>query len=309
MRVILFGIVAAIAGIAALASKAGASEAEPSSPKPRAGGNGRTPATPSVPGVPPGITPGADERPTPGSPEAPATPAEASLPTRPSPLPGKPPPPLAKARTVEERVVAALASGDPAVMRAVAGELEREGAHMAAKGLRDAAAFAEAGVNPIPNPGSPERVSPPPPIATSPGIVPRPAPTPVLAPTPTPIELPEMVVTPVPEDPIRLKAAQLTTYLKSIGGLAGRYKENRALVKEYQLAESLTADGKYGPGTATKVLGHGLVPVAPYYWTTAGPTAVSRQKQTFIAAVRKAQSLDPSRTAEYDALIRDTQRS
>lgn len=316
MKAALFGFVAAIAGVIALAmskdAKADEGEAGASPGKRPAG----TPTNGGI--VPPGVTPGASRRPEPSSPEAPATPAEANLPSRPVPLPGRPPPPLSKAKTVEERVATALASQNPLIMRAMADELEAEGAHFAAKGLREAASFLEAGANPIPNPGSPERVAPPLPIATrSPGIVPavpRPAPTPTPAPPPEAlppgaVEIPEMVITATPEDPVRAKALELTNYLTSIGGLAGRYKENRAIVSQYQTAEGLAADGKYGPGSATRVLKHGIVPVVPYYWSPKGATYVSQQKMAFITEVKKAKAQDPSRAAQYDRLIADTQRS
>lgn len=146
----------------------------------------------------------------------------------------------------------------------------------------------------------------PPPHPGAPAALPaaaRPAQTPALP-------RPGADVTPaVPEDPKRMVAQALTDHLRSIGGLAGRYKEDRSQVKAFQVQEALNADGKYGPGTAMRVLEkYGIIPVAAFYWSTT-PKNAAKQKRDFIARVRQLAGADTQRAGEYDQLIRDTERS
>jgi hypothetical protein len=122
-------------------------------------------------------------------------------------------------------------------------------------------------------------------------------------------QLPEVVVTPGGggEDPTRALAQRLTDHLRGLGGLSGRGHENQALVSAYQAQEGLNTDGKYGPGTAKRILVfHGLVPVVPYYWSKSN---FRTQKKEFSDAVRTQASGDPSRADQYAALLRDVERS
>ena len=109
------------------------------------------------------------------------------------------------------------------------------------------------------------------------------------------------------EDPQRALAQQVTTMLQSKGGLKGRGSEDKALVGRFQSQEKLTADAKYGPGTATRILQrYGIVPVAPYYWSKKN---AATQKKAFTAFVRSYMTGDPERSAEYQKLLDDTNRS
>lgn len=123
----------------------------------------------------------------------------------------------------------------------------------------------------------------------------------------TPVATTTTVTAPSPiESDMRIAARELTTYLQSIGGLAGRYKEDRNKVKGWQSRLLLTADGSYGRNTARAVILQGLVPVVPYYWPSTG-TATA--KAEFTALVKQYASSDPLRKAEWDKLLADIPRS
>jgi hypothetical protein len=232
-------------------------------------------------------------------------------------------------------VANAIATNDPNAMRQLADQLEARGFKTAADSLRDEAAKIEAGIPITPTPPPP---APLPPNLKNPNVaVPAtppapPAPTvpagfPPVAPIPgatpggiPPINLPGMTIpgtAPTPggginiqDDPTRFEANRLTQMLLAIGGLSGRGKEDKSIVREYQASEGLGADGLYGPGTAKTVLqNHGIIPVAPFWWSSRGASAVQAQKNDFVAAVRAAQSGDPQRSSQYDKLIADTLRS
>jgi hypothetical protein len=103
-----------------------------------------------------------------------------------------------------------------------------------------------------------------------------------------------------------MAAQELTSYLQSLGGLAGRYKEDRAKVKALQTRMGAFADGMYGKGSATIIMQNGLVPVAPYYWSKTTATA---DKSAFMALVKNYAAADPQRATEWNKLLADTQRS
>lgn len=227
---------------------------------------------------------------------------------------------------VAERVSQALASHDPGKMRGEADALEREGYTAAAASLRAeadrldphhtkppkppahpqaamSAAGAEAaavhhGGKPKPHalPGHTAGGTTPPSHSS----------TPVAASSPSG-PVPYMPATTHGEDPQRALAQQMTTMLIGVGGLAGRNHEDKDLVKRFQAQEKLTADGNYGPGTATRVLQrYGIVPVVPFYWSK---NNWKTQKKAFIAFVNSYATGDPERKPQYDALIKDTNRS
>ena len=183
------------------------------------------------------------------------------------------------AAAIADRVAAALASGDPDRMEALASEVSAQYPDAAAD-LRDAAMRARAKGGKGGKGGKPRRDEPR-----------RDEPR-----------------RDVPEDAGRARALELTRYLGSIGGIDAKYKEDKEKVRAFQSAEGLTADGLYGPGSATRIMqSYGLVPVAPFYWSKKGGAA--KQLQAFAALVRTARSADESRGAEYDQLMADTARS
>ena len=136
------------------------------------------------------------------------------------------------------------------------------------------------------------------------------APAPVVAPVPPPMPTaPPAIAQVVPESDARAAAREITAYLTSLGGLAGRYKEDRNKITMFQNrmgGTAVPADGKYGRGSATAVMVNGFVPVAPYYWPT---TNTAKAKSDFIALVKNYAAADPQRKAQWDKLLADTQRS
>lgn len=225
---------------------------------------------------------------------------------------------------VAERVSQALASHDPGRMRGEADALEREGYTAAAASLRaeadrldphhtkppkppahpqaamsaagaEAAAVHHGKPKPKPLPGH-----------TAGGTTALPHTTPTAAASPSG-PVPYVPATTHGEDPQRALAQRVTTMLIGIGGLAGRSHEDKAIVKSFQAQEKLTADGQYGPGTATRILQrYGIVPVVPFYWSK---NNWKTQKKAFVAFVNSYATGDPERKAQYDALVKDTNRS
>ena len=141
--------------------------------------------------------------------------------------------------------------------------------------------------------------------------VPAPA---TVAPTPEPIALPPVIAPavtatqqpPAPEPDSRLAARELTQYLTSLGGLAGRYKESKSQVTAWQRRLGLVADGMYGRNSAKAVVLQGFVPVVPYYWPRSG---TSTAKQQFISFIKQYADSDPARKAQWDKLLSDIQRA
>lgn len=96
----------------------------------------------------------------------------------------------------------------------------------------------------------------------------------------------------LPESPAQLAAKELAAYIAT----ATRYKEDRQLVARCQQALGVTADGKYGPGTASALVAFGIIPPAPFYWSPTNSTAQIRD----YAALLKAQAVkDPARAAAW----------
>jgi peptidoglycan hydrolase-like protein with peptidoglycan-binding domain len=109
-----------------------------------------------------------------------------------------------------------------------------------------------------------------------------------------------------PESDARNAAAEITSYLTSLGGLSGRYKEDKNRVKSWQSRMSVTADGSYGRDSARAIIQLGLVPVAPYYWPKSGAAAA---KAEFLALVKQYSNADAPRAAQWAKLVADTNRS
>lgn len=121
---------------------------------------------------------------------------------------------------------------------------------------------------------------------------------------PAPVAAPSPVA--VPESPTRQAAVALTDYLKSIGGLKGRGKEDKSKIKSWQSTLGQTADGMYGRSSARAVMMQGLVPVTPFYWPSTGASAA---KAEFLKLVDQYAAADPSRAGQWSALKADVNRS
>lgn len=133
-------------------------------------------------------------------------------------------------------------------------------------------------------------------------LAPAPAPAPVAAPAPTPAP----VAAPVESD-ARKAAQEATAYLWSLGGLAGRWKENKSRMSAYMTRLGVPdPKGLYGRDTARAILQQGIIPVTPYYWPSRNAAAAKRE---FIALVDKFAAADPQRQAEYDRLKADINRA
>jgi len=109
------------------------------------------------------------------------------------------------------------------------------------------------------------------------------------APVPTTV-LPEVVITPGETSPQKAAALQLTGYLEDLSaGLKyphmARFKENKAKVGRLQAKIGVSADGSYGPGTASAVGRLGVVPVPPFYWTKSKWQAQKRDYKNLIASL------------------------
>lgn len=129
------------------------------------------------------------------------------------------------------------------------------------------------------------------------------APAPVAAPVMTPT--PELVTS--SESPARTAARDLTAYLTSIGGLAGRFHEDRNKVAGYLAAMGVPdPKGYYGRQGAGAVMQNGFVPVVPFYWPTTG---AAKAKSDFTALVKSFQAADPQRDAAWTKLLSDIQRA
>lgn len=220
---------------------------------------------------------------------------------------------------VADRVSKALASHDAGTMRGEAAALKREGYAAAAQALLDEANRIDPGQSVKPKPPAHPQAALSAagqqaaavmtghtaggPTSTSAGWQSNPP----LANTSSALPPGAFTSSTGVEDPGRHMAQQVTTMLQGIGGLKGRGSEDKGLVNRFQQNEKLTPDGKYGPGTATRILQrYGVMPVAPFYWSKKN---ASTQKKAFLAFVRGYATGDPDRKSQYDQLIADTNRS
>jgi peptidoglycan hydrolase-like protein with peptidoglycan-binding domain len=174
----------------------------------------------------------------------------------------------AKANTSElppalvDAVTNAIASRDPGVMRAVALKLEQLGYSQTAADLRRTAeeVAAEKDINRT---------------LTSVGAQPV-----------------QTVAPGTPASAAQTLASKLALNLQTTA--PGR--ENKALVTEFQSAEGLAADGKYGVKTALALVKYGIVPPVPRVWPK-GQEGVARAG--FAAALRAQAATDPARSEEW----------
>jgi nucleoid-associated protein YgaU len=137
----------------------------------------------------------------------------------------------------------------------------------------------------------------------------QPVPLPAAPPAPPqlPAPTPDPQLVPPAESPARTAARDLTAYLTSIGGLAGRFKEDRKKVSGYLAAMGVPdSTGMYGRQGAGAVMQNGFVPVVPFYWPKTG---AAQAKTTFSSLVKSFQAADPQRDAAWVKLLSDIQRA
>jgi hypothetical protein len=112
---------------------------------------------------------------------------------------------------------------------------------------------------------------------------------------------------PVEDHSSDIAAKELTGYLNSIGGLAGRGKERKSDIAAWSKElGAYDAKGLYGRDLAKQVMMRGLVPVVPYYWPATG---AAKAKADFTALVKTYQGSDPQRSAAWAKLITDIARA
>ena len=192
---------------------------------------------------------------------------------------------------VVKLVATAAASGNPALMRSTADQLDKLGFHKQATGLRLLADAVEA---------AQKGAAPPPGVPPLPGVQPAP---PVSGPA-----------APSGADPL---AAKLTAQLLLTDPVAnGRTPANAQtdLVTAFQAQEIQRGnikgkpDGLYGPGTALAVAGYGIVPYPPFFWSKNKATT-ARMKAAFKAAMLKKAAADPARADEWSHVANQAQNT
>lgn len=186
---------------------------------------------------------------------------------------------------VPERVIAAVAaavkSGDPTVMRAVAGTLRNEGFAAQATSLEDAATELANAIHATPE-AKPGKAMP---AVSGRGKV-NPAPR-------------------ADSTSARRQAGALAQLLSSVTPAEARSSSTvQAAVKDYQLLEKQRGhyvgnlDGLYGPKTALTLAGdHGIVPPHPVYWPKKDPKGAKAVYQSQLARFAAA---DPQRREEWN---------
>lgn len=116
------------------------------------------------------------------------------------------------------------------------------------------------------------------------------APIPEVSPSPVTTTLPEMTIEASPQvlSPQQTAAMQLTEYLQKLTAPfkyphEARFKEDKSKVGQAQSKMGITADGKYGKGTAGAIAALGIVPIPPFYWSSKTPIAT--QKNAYKAHI------------------------
>jgi hypothetical protein len=185
-----------------------------------------------------------------------------------------PPPGLPGSENVQQIVAAALATGDPSVMRATAAALRKSGHASAAEDLEVAAAIRESEIKRQAARAIAE-------AEAARTALPKAAATTTEAPAPKrTIDQPDKPAPSLPEvdlekqqpasiqvDKAKSLSSHLNLLIESRGGVAkARGREDQALVRDFQRVAGLQIDGKYGPGTA-KAVGryYGDVPIVMYW--------------------------------------------
>lgn len=212
--------------------------------------------------------------------------AESSPSTGPGPFdPLNPPPDVLKL------IQTAAQSGNPALMRSTADQLDKMGYKTQAAALRAAADAIETAQRALPPPGA---VSP-----NSPVQVPGPGGAVITLP---PVTLPG--TPPSGADPL---AAKLTAALNASDPLVnGRFGDaaQKGLVAALQGQEKKlgkytgAVDGSYGPGTALLVASYSIVPYPPFIWS-ADKKKTANLKANFKKAMLNRAAADPTRADEW----------
>lgn len=169
-----------------------------------------------------------------------------------------------------QRMVTALALGDPAKLRAVASELRARGFNADAEKLEAEAAKIEAGGKPSVTPPSSSAGTKPP--ASSPPTTASP-----------PGALPGTTAGPV-TDAKQLAAAAVA-----------RTPKDATKVRAFQTQEGLVSDGKYGPKSATALIKYGFVPPTPLAW----PSDNNASRNLYVALLKAQADKDPVRREEW----------
>lgn len=235
-----------------------------------------------------------------------STPATSGV--KPNPLPGGPlpaPPGAfdvnAPPDEVKQLILAAATSGNPALMRATADQIQKLGYVPQAAALRMAADSIETAQRALPTagsvpPGAPISVPIPgggtvqlPPVLSLPT---SPAPGPVLP----------AATAPSGANPI---AAALTAALQLADPIAnGIAASPKAKVVQFQTQERTRGtytgalDGLYGPGVASAVAAYNIVPYPPFIWS-ADKKKTATNKSKFKALMLAKAGADPTRADEW----------
>ena len=224
---------------------------------------------------------------------------------------------------IQAAVKSAVATNNPAAMRAVAAKLREAGATTAAESLETAAAAVDAqklaqvtvrtpGIARAPTARVPTRVEPTSPavtaatevlerVARSAGrpVVVTPTPRPTRR-RPTPKPAPRK-----PAGPTRTQKAALAGQLALAMKGARKGRENKALVTAYQEQEKLPKrDGLYGSTVALSLANtYDIVPPKPLYWGTkvGGYASYLADKKKYKAALLVKGARDPQRSEEWTA--------
>lgn len=256
-------------------------------------------------------------------------------PTPPAPPPGKIPVPKPTEPPAElvGRILAAVASRDPAKMRALATEVRRLGFPQQAQDLENAALAIERERARTRSPGLPPVTIQP----VGPGVPVKPPKrkkrpkkrTPrVKKPAPVPVETPPVVVrppkkrVPLPPEPPRVTPPEpppppppppvakkpippppplnprkaLAVQVAEMLAASTKGTENKAMIKAYQAQEGLKPSGFYGPGTGKSFIKYDIIPPKPFYWPRRS-TAASKndyRKNLLFQATK-----DPARATEW----------
>jgi hypothetical protein len=205
------------------------------------------------------------------------------------------PPSGAPAADWHDAIADATAEGNPSHMRALADKLDAEGYSQAAADLRTQADAIEA----APKSGSsssrryrrtPRRSSSSTGSGSSSGATAPAAPVwqPVSAPRrdpePVPKPPPTTSVMPPPDGAPDNGLEQAMAISRQLAA-SGPWREPRSLktlVRAFQTAHGLTADGLYGPEMARHIAAFGIVPTTPYYWPSSNTRTVQKAYRQFL---------------------------
>jgi hypothetical protein len=205
-----------------------------------------------------------------------------------------------------ERMVQALKSGSPSILRAFAAELEKRGFLEAAAELRREAdrIDTERANKGEPDPlgtSKPKPKLPPVPTKPAPKPVPTTKPAPKPVPKPVPVKPAPKLPPPLPKlDPASSDdrgALALTVAAHLKGKTKG--SENKALVMQFQTQEGLKPDGLYGPMTGKRIAAYGVIPAKPYYWPSA---TFVKAKEDWKRTMLDHAAKDPARKSQWEAV-------